>query len=165
MGAPATLRAGAARAHRASVRRGLEAFGTAAVLAGVVALAAVGAFLFTGHAVTVDRGDLVVTKVVPAGEVRPGDVVTFSDPTRAGRSVTHRVVSVSRRDLVTRDVAAAGTGKWSIAENGEVGQQQLVIPGAARAIAWLTGAPGRILLISLPLLFLAAFAVRRFRAG
>jgi signal peptidase I len=164
----------AVAAPRLRPRRALEAFATAAVLAGAVALAALGLLRFTGHVVLIDRsesmapaihaGDLLVTRVVPARTVRPGDVVTFADPTRAGRSVTHRVVSVGgdrELEFVTRGDANDSTEQWTIAADGTVGRLQLVLPGAGRAIAWLGGPHGRIVLVVLPLLYLGAVALRR----
>jgi signal peptidase I len=161
----------------ASVREGvppLRAFVTAAVLAGAVALVALGALRFTGHVVQIDRsdsmapaGDLLITRVVPARSVRPGDVVTFADPTRAGRKMTHRVVSVSgdrEREFLTRGNAHRGIEKWTIAADGTVGRLQAVLPSAGRAIAWLGGPDGRIGLLVLPLLYLGSIARRRIWA-
>jgi signal peptidase I len=153
----------------------LHAFVTAAVLAGAVALVALGALRFTGHVVQIDRsesmashaGDLLITRVVPARSVRPGDVVTFADPTRAGRKMTHRVVSVSgERELefLTRGNAHRGIEKWTIAADGTVGRLQAVLPSAGRAIAWLGGPGGRIVLVVLPLLYLGSIARRRIWA-
>jgi signal peptidase I len=178
VGVPAAVAAGSPRPPRAAPRRALELFATVAVLAGAVALASLGVLRFTGHVVLVDRsesmapaihaGDLLVTRVVGASTVRPGDIVTFADPTRAGRSVTHRVVSVSgddRLEFVTRGDANGGIEEWTIPADGTVGELRLVLPSAGRAIAWLGGTHGRIVLIVLPLLYLGAFALRRIWAA
>jgi signal peptidase I len=159
---------------RRSLRSGIEIFATAAVLAGAAALACLGLLRFTGHVVLIDRsdsmapaihaGDLLITRAVEARSIRPGDVVTFSDPTRAGQSVTHRVVSVkgqAQLDFVTRGDANDASETWSIASDGTVGRLQVVLPGVGRAIAWLGGTHGRIGLVVLPLLYLGVFALRR----
>jgi signal peptidase len=152
----------------------LHAFATAAVLAAAVALAALGLLRFTGHVVLVDRsesmapaihaGDLLITRVVPARTVRPGDVVTFADPTREGRSVTHRVVSVSgdrELEFVTRGGANGASERWTVEADDTVGRLRVALPSAGRTIAWLGGPHGRIVLVVVPLLYLGFVALRR----
>jgi hypothetical protein len=152
--------AGIAAKPRRSVRGGLELFAVAAVLAAALALTALGMLRITGHSLLVDRGDLLITRTVEASTLRPGDVVTFADPTRAGRKVTQRVASVSgnaQLELVT------GEGEdWSVASDGTVGEVRATVPSAGRALEWLDW---RMLLVVLPPLMLAAFALRRIRAS
>ena len=50
---------------------------------------------------TIPVGGLALDRVIPARDVRVGDVITFSDPYVRGRFVTHRVVEVER--LYPRD--------------------------------------------------------------
>ena len=50
---------------------------------------------------TIPVGGLALDRVIPARDVRVGDVITFSDPYVRGRFVTHRVVEVER--LYSRD--------------------------------------------------------------
>jgi signal peptidase I len=146
----------------------LHAFATAAALAAAVALAALGLLRFTGHVVLVapaiHAGDLLITRVVPARTVRPGDVVTFADPTREGRSVTHRVVSVSgdrELEFVTRGGANGASERWTVEADDTVGRLRVALPSAGRTIAWLGGPHGRIVLVVVPLLYLGFVALRR----
>src|SRR3954470_4672297 len=107
-------------------------------LAGVVTGSAVligGAIARRGHVLVVasgsmapaiDTGDLIVTMPVAPAKVRAGQVVTFRDPTRHNRLVSHRVRAVTvtgdRTDLVTKGDRNTGVERWSVASHGTIGR-------------------------------------------
>lgn len=96
---------------------------------------------------TIPEGDGFV--LVPAGEVRTGDVVTF-DSEHRGEYVTHRVVGTSEDGFVTRGDANPTTdqevGHPPVTRDAivgaalTVGGTQVVIPGLGDAVAALSAA-------------------------
>jgi signal peptidase len=128
----------------------------------------------TGHVVLADRsdsmrpaiaaGDLLLVRSVRAATVRRGDVVTFSDPTRDGASITHRVVSGRARDgridFVTRGDANAAVERWSIDGADRVGRLAVVIPRAGHVADALAGRDARLFGVALVAL-LGALYIRR----
>lgn len=106
----------------------------AAVLALVLDLRVL-AFRSGSMAPTIGTGDLAVSRVVPASEVRTGDVVTV--PTASGSLVTHRVVQIDHRgtkatlvlrgdanavpDAATYEIDRASVVLFSVPKLGYVG--------------------------------------------
>ena len=93
----------------------------------------------------VAAGDLIVTQAVRPAAVAVGDVVSFHDPSRAERLVTHRVKQI-RRDggeiaFVTRGDANGAVERWSTATDARVGRLAVRIPLAGYAVTWLTRLP------------------------
>ena len=76
-------------------------------------------------------GDLVLIRRERADAARPGDVITFADPHVAGRTITHRVVSVHRvaghLRVMTRGDANKAPEVWAIAPNGTVGRLRATV--------------------------------------
>jgi signal peptidase len=109
-------------------------------------------------------GDVVVDRMIAPADARPGDIVTFHDPTRGGELVTHRVRFV-RRDgatvnVVTRGDANTASEHWSIADNGRIGRVAYRVPAVGWAGQWLRTPLGRLLAIALPALLLAVVELR-----
>lgn len=142
---------------------------------GVIVLAALGLGRATGHLALIDRsdsmkpaiaaGDVVVVRQSTPAEVGPGDVVTFTDPTRPGQTITHRVVKRERQGtgwaFETRGDANSVGESWTIASSGSVGRLVLKVPQAGRAVA-LAGEPVvRFFLLTLCALALGGLALRR----
>ena len=85
-------RVGAARAARALLVAAVVL--AAAVLTGSLGVQAV--LVRSGSmAPAIRAGDALVVRPVAAASVAVGDVVTFPDPHRPGRTLTHRVVQAS----------------------------------------------------------------------
>ena len=75
-------------------------------------------YVVTGDSMSpaLHRGTVVFERVVPASDVRVGDVVTFPHPTEsdAGAVVTHRVVEVRPGGFVTRGDALSHRDPWIV---------------------------------------------------
>jgi signal peptidase len=113
---------------------------------------------------TVRVGDVVVTRPEAPAHAAPGDVVTFVDPERNGRLVTHRVVRVhpvgSHVDFVTRGDANTASERWSVAAGGRIGVVQYRVPYVGRLILIVASACGRTGLIAIPALLWGALTLR-----
>jgi signal peptidase I len=104
-------------------------------------------------------GDVVVARQIAAGQAQPGQVVTFSDPSRAKKLITHRVRSVSVVDgtasFVTRGDANTGVERWSISADGAVGLVERRIPKIGYIAVYARTRSGMLALL-IPLLAIAA---------
>ena len=150
---------------------------TASLLAGlaVLALGAYALLLVQGYKPvvvysgsmepTLHVGSLAFLKSVPASEVRVGDVITFSDPYRPERLVTHRVIRIVERPggaaYRTKGDANAARDPWTISLPGEVGLQQFSVPALGYALVALQERALRIALIVLFNAFLLFTVLRR----
>jgi signal peptidase I len=135
----------------------------------VASLAYVGAgYLLGWRALTVvsgsmepalNVGDVVVARQIPAGQAQPGQVVTFSDPSRPKKLITHRVRSVSVVDgtarFVTRGDANTGVERWSIPADGTVGLVERRVPKIGYVAVYARTRSGMLALL-IPLLGIAA---------
>jgi signal peptidase len=89
---------------------------------------------------TIETGDVIFTEMVHPYEAAVGDIVTFSDPSRSGRLVTHRVLEVE--DLgtalvfVTRGDANTGVERWGIGADERVGKYLFRLPKAGFVASW-----------------------------
>ncbi len=161
--------------------------GTVACLVLVVAAGALGA-AFGFHVLvvrsgsmrpTLGVGDVVVVESVPPARIRAGEIVTFSDHTRAGALVTHRVVKIAdpcpRRPGQPRGTARGGADvcfvtkgdanhapeRWSVPATGTVGRYAASVPGLGRLLAYLGGREVRVALVILLMAALLVGGLRR----
>jgi signal peptidase I len=158
--------------------RGRHPFGVAAsLLAGsaVALLAVVAVLVGTGHRVMIDMsdsmqpaiaaGDLLVTEAIAARDARPGDIITFDDPEREGRTVTHRVVSVRERGETlafhTKGDANGKGERWTIAADGTAGHVQVVIPKIGYVLNWFRQPLARFVFLTLASVLLAGLVLAR----
>jgi signal peptidase I len=99
-------------------------------------------------------GDVVLSEGSAPLSVRPGDVVTFHDPSRGGELVTHRVESMRRTDamvaFVTRGDANDVAERWSVPVDGTIGRAVLRVPEAGHVLQWAGTREGKIGLIAVP---------------
>ncbi|MGH2756068.1 MAG: signal peptidase I [Actinomycetota bacterium] len=114
------------------------------------ALIGMGAFILVGGKALIVRsgsmepavavGDVIVTRAVRPTQIRVGDVITFSDPTRSGELVTHRTRSIteqgSRIAFVTQGDANGGAERWTIHRTGTVGLLLFRVPKVGYAVSW-----------------------------
>ena len=110
-------------------------------------------------------GDVVVGRRISAAEARAGDVISFRDPSRSGRVITHRVLRVrlvgTHFKFVTRGDANTGVERWAIPVGGSVGRVSFRIEKLGYALSWLRTPMGRLGFLALPVLLLGGFALRR----
>lgn len=161
-----------------TLTRGRHPIGVAATLlagSAVTLLVVVAVLVSTGHRVMVDMsdsmqpaiaaGDVVVTEAIAARDARPGNIITFDDPVREGRTMTHRVVSVREQgDKLAFHTMGDANGKgerWTIAADGTAGRVQVVIPKVGYVLNWFRQPPGRFLFLTLSSVLLAGLVLAR----
>ena len=112
---------------------GLTFAGLVAAAMLVPALLGLERYVITGDSMdgTYDRGSIVLSKVVPADELRVGDVITYDPPGESGGGglVTHRIVSLGSGPRGQTLVRTKGDAN----ENPDPGQLRLGGAGQARA--------------------------------
>jgi signal peptidase len=110
-------------------------------------------------------GDVVLTATIAPRHAEVGDVVTFQDPSRGRRLITHRVRSIrvtgGVADVVTRGDANQAPERWTVAADGRIGRVVYKVPHLGRLAAVLGPGPGRMLFIVVPALVLGAAELRR----
>jgi signal peptidase I len=84
-------------------------------------------------------GDLLMVRRITAAQARPHDVVTFDDAEHPGRTLTHRVVSVTPAHgatlaFVTRGDANTGVERWTVEADGVIGRYAFRVPAAGRVV-------------------------------
>jgi signal peptidase I len=130
----------------------------AAPLLAILAPAALGYRSFTvmsgSMAPAIAAGDVVITRPIAPTQAEPGDIVTFRDPGRDGRWLTHRVQrSMASADVVTFDTRGDANDlaeRWSVPADGRIGRVAYVVRWAG-FVAQPAGTPlGRLLLIAVP---------------
>ncbi len=100
---------------------------------------------------TIPVGALIFESRVPVGEVKPGDVVTFTTPT--GTVITHRVVSFTQVDgnlqFETKGDANPAPDPGLHSANAINGVVRLSIPMAGFLLAYLTLPSGILSIVSM----------------
>ncbi len=113
----------------------------------------------------IQPGDVVMDRPVKAINVKIGDVITFSDPSREGALVTHRVRSLKRLggrvEVETRGDANNASERWTIAREDPVGKVVYVLPKIGHVGHAIRTPVGLIALFVLPLLALGFLALRQ----
>jgi signal peptidase I len=106
----------------------------------------------------IDTGDVVVERNLAPEEIRPGDVVTFRDPTRNNRLITHRVrhiaIDAGVVHVVTRGDANTGVERWSVPVKGRVGLVVYRLPRIGYVAHAIGGTGGRVAFIVVPVLLI-----------
>lgn len=105
-------------------------------------------------------GDVVVVRPIAPTEARVGDIVTFKDPDGSGRLLVHRARAISRRGgqvaITTQGDANSTQEHWKVPVDGRIGTVAYRVPLLGFAVSWIGSPAGRIGLIVLPALLLAA---------
>jgi signal peptidase I len=113
---------------------------------------------------TIDTGDLIVGRPIPAESARIGDVITFREP-GTERLVTHRVrdMQLSGRGirLATKGDANNAPERWTITSGGTVSRVLYRLPKLGYVRSWMGGRFGRLIFIVIPVALLAALALLR----
>jgi signal peptidase len=147
--------------------------GTAALTCGVIAAAAMlvpallgfQRYVITGDSMdgTYDRGSIVYSRVVPADQLRVGDVITYDPPGESGGGglVTHRISSLKSgprgQTLVRTRGDANGSADPGLLRLGDTGQAraELAVPYLGYAFAALGIREVRMLAIGVPAALIA----------
>lgn len=99
-------------------------------------------------------GDVVLSQSRSPLSVRPGDVVTFHDPSRDGELVTHRVQSMRRSGdgvtFVTKGDANDLPEQWTVPADGRIGRAALAVPKVGHVLQWAGTREGKLGLIAVP---------------
>jgi signal peptidase len=158
------------------VRRHLTAFICWALIgaAGAALLAVTAPYAIGGRSYTVmsgsmepriHTGDVVGEERITPAQLRSGDIVTFQDPEKAGRMITHRVRSVRAQagiySVVTKGDANNTVERWTIRENGQLGRVRYRVAHVGRLLVFTRGPFGILLLVVVPALLLGALELRR----
>lgn len=110
-------------------------------------------------------GDVVVVKPIAPAEAAIGDIVTFKDPAGSGRLLVHRVRAISWSGeevaVITKGDANSTQERWKVAADGTIGRVAYRIPALGFAVGWIGSPAGRIGLVILPALLLAAMFLMR----
>lgn len=105
-------------------------------------------------------GDMVVSRSVSPLRARPGDVISFRDPSDLHRVITHRVEDVRVERLrvwfATKGDANRSSERWDMPIDGKIGQVELRIPKVGNALSVVRSPFGRIAFLALPALLLGA---------
>jgi signal peptidase len=109
---------------------------------------------------TIRTGDVVVVRPIAPTEASVGDIVTFEAPDRSGRLLVHRIRAISRHGdkvaVVTQGDANSTREHWKVAADGTIGTVVYRVPALGFAISWISTPAGRVGLIVVPALLLAA---------
>jgi signal peptidase I len=141
----------------------------------VALLVAVGVLVASGHRVMIEMsdsmkpamaaGDAIVTERIAARDAKPGDVLTFTDPSRDGRTVTHRVISIREKgDLLAFHTRGDANGKgerWTIDADGNAGRVSRVVPDVGYVLNWFRQPSVRFACLTLASLLLAGLVLAR----
>lgn len=118
---------------------------------------------------TIHAGDLIVTRMIEAEGMKTGDIVTFKDPTRGGRLVTHRIVDLEvnggQVNVITKGDSNGGVERWSVDREGSVGTLSMRFPRVGYAIDLLRGSGVRLSLAMLGIVLTIPLFRRIWRAG
>lgn len=113
----------------------------------------------------IQPGDVVMDQPVKIADAHVGDVVTFSDPSRDGVLVTHRIRSITRgpvqTDVETRGDANNTSERWTIKTQDRVGRVVYVIPKVGHVANAIRNPAGIILLVVVPILAIGFGIVRK----
>jgi signal peptidase I len=89
---------------------------------------------------TLGTGDITVVRSVEPLDARPGDIVTFRDPAKPDRLITHRVRSMhvegQRVSFITRGDANNVSERWRVRADGEIGRVMYRVPELGWALMY-----------------------------
>jgi signal peptidase I len=92
---------------------------------------------------TLDTRGVVLVRATSPLDARIGDIVTFRDPSRRNKLITHRLrafkVRSGRAYMVTRGDASGTSERWAVATNGAIGRVAYHVPAVGYPREWLTG--------------------------
>ena len=112
---------------------------------------------------TLEAGDVILVSEISPGDVKVGDVITYTD-SNATSMTTHRVVAISGTPtspiFETQGDANTDLDPVGISADRLVGRMSLRVPLVGRALDFAGTPKGRIVLVGLPLILLAVEETR-----
>jgi signal peptidase len=109
---------------------------------------------------TIQTGDVVVAREIPAIDARVGDIVTFRDPLEHDKLITHRIREIHFVDdmvsVVTKGDANSNVEHWAVPKDGTIGRVAFHVPRLGYFMVWIHSTFGLLLLIVFPTLLLGA---------
>jgi signal peptidase len=115
---------------------------------------------------TYDEGSLVLADVVPVGDLRVGDVITYTPPA-GDHLVTHRIAWIRRDDAGRRVFRTKGDANpiadpWTFRlDRPTQARVRVGVPYAGHALTALGRRDVRMIVIALPALLIAGFSLSR----
>jgi signal peptidase len=117
---------------------------------------------------TIHVGDVVIDKKIRPLDARPGDVVTFSDPTGRKRLITHRIRSIRVQgntvQVVTKGDANNTVERWAVPANGRIGRVELRVWKLGYPLVYAHSRYGLIGFVAIPALLLCLVELRKIWA-
>lgn len=117
----------------------------------------------------IHTGDVVVDRRIAPLDARPGDVITFSDPSGRRRLITHRVRSIHARgslvEVVTKGDANNTIERWTVPASGRIGRVELRVWKLGYPLVYMHSRYGLIALVALPAFLLCAIELRKIWAS
>jgi signal peptidase len=155
------------------VKRAFSGAATILMVAALLAFVAFGVLTAKGYKAEVvqsgsmspmlERGYLIFVKPTPASQLKNGQVITFQDPNKATRLITHRIIKVSQdaRGPVfeTKGDANHTPDPFKLQVKNEAGLYQTKVPYVGNLSFLVRTRDGFILLLGIPLILLVAFAM------
>lgn len=118
---------------------------------------------------TIHVGDVVIDRKISPLDARPGDVVTFSDPSGRRRLITHRIRSMRVRghtvQVTTKGDANDTVERWTVPANGRIGRVELRVWKLGYPLVYAHSRFGLMGLVALPALLLCLMELRRIWAS
>jgi signal peptidase len=110
-------------------------------------------------------GDVLIESRISPLDAKAGDVITFRDPERPDRLITHRVRRVKARgeelSFTTKGDANNTVETWQIHRHGSIGRVQYRLPKLGYVVAWISGPAARLFLVVIPAILLGLLELRR----
>jgi signal peptidase len=117
----------------------------------------------------IHTGDVVIDKKIAPLDARPGDVITFSDPSGRRRLITHRVRSIHARgslvEVVTKGDANNTVERWTVPAGGRIGRVELRVWELGYPLVYMHSRYGLIALVALPAFLLCLIELRKIWAA
>jgi signal peptidase I len=110
-------------------------------------------------------GDVVIESRISPLDAKAGDVITFRDPDRPDRLITHRVRRVKpggeALTFTTKGDANNTVETWQIHRHGSIGRVEYRLPKLGYVVAWISGPAARLFLVVIPAILLGLLELRR----
>ena len=116
---------------------------------------------------TIPTGSLILTKGVETKDLRSGDIIAFTSPTDANKTITHRIESVSSngQSFTTKGDNNGSADAWVVSAENIKGEYIYGVPYVGYAIEWARSPIGFAVVIGIPALVFIFFQIKKIREG